>query len=52
MYGARPLKRLIRSEVENRLAKAILDGAVADGDTVTVSTTAPVDDPTSELTLA
>jgi ATP-dependent Clp protease ATP-binding subunit ClpB len=49
VYGARPLKRLIRSQVENRLATAMLDGAVGDGDTVTVDTTGPVDDPASEL---
>ena len=51
IYGARPLKRVIRQEVENRLATALLDGAVHDGDVVTVDTTAPVDDPTSEPVL-
>ncbi len=45
IYGARPLKRVIRQEVENRLAKAILDGQVRDGDAVTVDATGPVDDP-------
>jgi ATP-dependent Clp protease ATP-binding subunit ClpB len=29
VYGARPLKRVIRAEVENRLARALLDGTVA-----------------------
>ena len=35
-YGARPLKRVIQKEVENRVARAILDGTVRDGDTVEV----------------
>ena len=51
IYGARPLKRVIRQEVENRLAKAILDGQVRDGDAVTVDATGPVDDPAAELLL-
>jgi ATP-dependent Clp protease ATP-binding subunit ClpB len=51
VYGARPLKRLIRSEIENRLASAMLSGAVVDGATVTVDATGPADDPTSELAL-
>ncbi|MBE3561713.1 MAG: ATP-dependent chaperone ClpB [Ktedonobacteraceae bacterium] len=33
-FGARPLKRVIQREVENRLARAILDGTVRDGDNV------------------
>src|SRR5262249_32270162 len=33
-FGARPLKRVIQREVENRVARAILDGTVRDGDTV------------------
>src|SRR5260370_41701306 len=33
-FGARPLKRVIQREVENRIARAILDGSVRDGDTV------------------
>jgi len=33
-FGARPLKRVIQKEVENRVARAILDGSVRDGDTV------------------
>jgi ATP-dependent Clp protease ATP-binding subunit ClpB len=36
VYGARPLKRVIRTEVEDRLAKLILAGEVSDGATVTV----------------
>src|SRR5581483_1299785 len=31
-FGARPLKRVIQREVENRLARAILDGTIRDGD--------------------
>ncbi len=30
-FGARPLKRVIQKEVENRLARAILDGTLSDG---------------------
>ena len=35
-YGARPLKRLIQQEIENPLAKRILAGEFAPGDTVEV----------------
>ncbi|CAN5233732.1 hypothetical protein BH18ACT4_BH18ACT4_07690 [soil metagenome] len=35
-FGARPLKRVIQRELGDRLANAILDGTVAEGDTVTV----------------
>jgi ATP-dependent Clp protease ATP-binding subunit ClpB len=35
-YGARPLKRVIQREVENRIAHALLDGTVRDGDTVEI----------------
>jgi ATP-dependent Clp protease ATP-binding subunit ClpB len=35
-FGARPLKRVIQSELQNRMAEYILDGHVADGDRVTV----------------
>ena len=37
VYGARPLKRTIQRELQNPLAGLILEGKVADGDTVTVS---------------
>ncbi len=37
-FGARPLKRVIQKEVENRIARAILDGTVRDGDTVEIDT--------------
>jgi len=36
MFGARPLRRLIQSEVQDRLAMAILAGGVRDGDLVRV----------------
>ncbi|HEU5151715.1 MAG TPA: AAA family ATPase [Iamia sp.] len=36
-FGARPLKRVIQREVGDRLAVAILEGKVADGDTVHVT---------------
>ncbi len=35
-YGARPLRRLVQTAIGDRLAKAILSGAVVDGDTVVV----------------
>lgn len=37
-YGARPLRRLVQREIGDRLAKAILSGEIADGDTVLVDT--------------
>ncbi|HLD09270.1 MAG TPA: type VI secretion system ATPase TssH, partial [Methylophilaceae bacterium] len=36
VYGARPLKRAIQSEIENPLAKEILNGNFAPKDTVRV----------------
>ena len=36
-YGARPLKRVIQTHVQNRLAEMILQGEVADGSTVRIS---------------
>ena len=36
VYGARPLQRVLRTEVENALARALLAGDVADGSTVRV----------------
>lgn len=36
VYGARPLRRLIQTEIQNRLAMAILAGSVRDGDVVRV----------------
>jgi ATP-dependent Clp protease ATP-binding subunit ClpB len=37
VYGARPLKRVIQNELQNKLANLILDGTVRDGETVRVS---------------
>ncbi|MDR2048332.1 MAG: AAA family ATPase, partial [Treponema sp.] len=34
LFGARPLKRTIQAELENPLAKAIIAGKIAEGDTV------------------
>jgi ATP-dependent Clp protease ATP-binding subunit ClpB len=39
-YGARPLRRLVQTAIGDRLAKAILAGQVADGDTAVVDVTA------------
>jgi ATP-dependent Clp protease ATP-binding subunit ClpB len=36
VYGARPLKRLIQQQIENPLARRILSGDYAAGDTVVV----------------
>ena len=36
IYGARPLRRLMQHEIDDRLATALLSGAVRDGDTVRV----------------
>jgi ATP-dependent Clp protease ATP-binding subunit ClpB len=36
LFGARPLRRLIQSEIQDRLAMAILGGTVRDGDVVRV----------------
>ena len=44
VYGARPLKRLIRQLVENPLARAILAGEFVDGDHIRVDT-----DPTTSV---
>ena len=38
-YGARPLKRAIQTEMEDRLAEALLNGDVREGDTVGVGVT-------------
>ena len=42
-YGARPLRRLVQREIGDRLARALLSGHVADGDTVRVDTAADSD---------
>jgi len=36
VYGARPLRRLMQKEIDDRLAKALLAGEVHDGDSVKV----------------
>ena len=36
IYGARPLRRLMQTEIDDKLATAILSGSVRDGDTVRV----------------
>ena len=35
-FGARPLKRVIQREIGDRLATALLDGTISEGDHVTV----------------
>lgn len=40
VYGARPLRRLIQNEVQNKLATALLSGRVRDGDAVRVDVAA------------
>ena len=41
-YGARPLKRLIQQQIENPLAKRILEGEFTQGDHITVDAEAEV----------
>ena len=36
IYGARPLKRVIRQKIENPLSKAILKGEFTDGDKIII----------------
>jgi ATP-dependent Clp protease ATP-binding subunit ClpB len=38
VYGARPLKRAIQQQIENPLAREILAGKFAAGDTIKVGT--------------
>ena len=40
VFGARPLKRLIQREVVDAIAKAIIDGDVHEGDTISLGTDA------------
>ncbi|MGD8450773.1 MAG: ATP-dependent chaperone ClpB [Phycisphaerae bacterium] len=42
VYGARPLKRLIQQEIENPLARGIVDGAFGPGDEIHVDTSGEV----------
>jgi ATP-dependent Clp protease ATP-binding subunit ClpB len=39
VYGARPLKRVLRRDLEDKVALALLDGRYAEGDTVKVDAT-------------
>jgi ATP-dependent Clp protease ATP-binding subunit ClpC len=41
-YGARPLRRLIQREVDDRVAELFVSGALADGGAVTVDAAADV----------
>ena len=47
VYGARPLRRLVQSAIGDKLAKALLTGAVTDGDEVIVD----LDQNADELTV-
>ncbi|HWC80668.1 MAG TPA: ATP-dependent chaperone ClpB [Pseudonocardiaceae bacterium] len=38
IYGARPLRRLVQSSIGDQLARELLSGEIADGDTVVVDT--------------
>jgi len=38
LFGARPLKRTIQSELENPIAKKVISGEIQDGDTITADT--------------
>lgn len=40
IYGARPLRRLMQHEIDDRLARAILGGEIRDGDAVKVTVAA------------
>ena len=43
IYGARPLRRLMQNEIDDRLATAILGGTIRDGNTVRVDLDAAAD---------
>jgi ATP-dependent Clp protease ATP-binding subunit ClpB len=47
LYGARPLRRLMQREIDDRLARSLLGGTIRDGDTVRVD----VDRATDVLTV-
>ncbi|HUR77953.1 MAG TPA: ATP-dependent chaperone ClpB [Acidimicrobiales bacterium] len=44
VFGARPLKRLIQRELGDKLAMALLEGKITDGDVVQVTVSADADD--------
>ncbi len=48
VYGARPLRRLIQSAIGDKLARSLLAGEIADGDTVRVD----LDEATDSLTVS
>ena len=48
VYGARPLRRLMQREIDDKLARALLSGEIRDGDTVLVG----VADSSDGLTVA
>lgn len=37
VFGARPLKRLLKTQIENKLAVKILDGEISDDDTAEIT---------------
>ena len=39
MYGARPLRRLVQTTIEDQLARLVLAGTIGDGSTVTFDVT-------------
>ncbi|GAB3399791.1 ATP-dependent chaperone ClpB [Schumannella luteola] len=43
IYGARPLRRLMQHEIDDKLARALLSGQIGDGDTVKVDVDATGD---------
>ena len=51
-YGARPLRRAIQNELEDKLAEAMLDGKVKAGDQVTVSCPAVLEGEEASLSFA
>jgi ATP-dependent Clp protease ATP-binding subunit ClpB len=44
VYGARPLRRLVQSAIGDQLARELLSGEIADGDTVVVDLDAAADE--------
>jgi len=49
-YGARPLKRVLQNMLEDKLAEALLDGTVHNGENVKVDYRKPVEGAPDELT--
>jgi ATP-dependent Clp protease ATP-binding subunit ClpB len=43
IYGARPLRRLMQREIDDRLATSLIAGTIVDGDTVVVDVAADGD---------